>query len=85
MREGAAAFTASPQTLAAYPQPTETMNKAAFWLESRTNLVKDGDDIVEWRDVRDVDPTATNHYYAVAEHTWARPRSTSAATSPAAG
>ena len=38
-------------------------DKAAFWLESRTNLVKDGDDIVEWRDVRDVDPTATNHYY----------------------
>jgi hypothetical protein len=48
----------------------ETMNKAAFWLESRTNLVKDGDDIVEWRDVRDVDPTATNHYYAVVEHSW---------------
>ena len=70
VREGTAAFTASPQTLAAYPQPTETMNKAAFWLESRTNLVKDGDDIVEWRDVRDVDPTATNHYYAVVEHSW---------------
>ena len=70
VREAAAALTASPQTLASYPQPTETMNKAAFWLESRTNLVKDGDDIVEWRDVRDVDPTATNHYYAVAEHTW---------------
>ena len=70
VREGTAAFTASPQTLAAYPQPTETMNKAAFWLESRTNLIKDGDDIVEWRDVRDVDPTATNHYYAVVEHSW---------------
>ena len=70
VREGAAAFTASPQALAAYPEPTETMNKAAFWLESRTNLVKDGNDIVEWRDVRDVDPTATNHYYAVAEHSW---------------
>ena len=70
VREGAAAFTASPQTLAAYPQPIETMNKAAFWLESRTNLVKDGDDIVEWRDVRDVDPTATNHYYAIVDHTW---------------
>ncbi len=70
VREGGVAFTPSPQALAAYPQPTETMNKAAFWLESRTNLVKDGDDIVEWRDVRDVDPTATNHYYAVAEHSW---------------
>ena len=70
VREGTAVFTPSPQAFAAYPQPTETMNKAAFWLESRTNLVKDGDDIVEWRDVRDVDPAATNHYYAVAEHTW---------------
>ena len=70
VREGAVAFTPSPQALAAYPEPTETMNKAAFWLESRTNLVKDGDDIVEWRDVRDVDPAATNHYYAVAEHSW---------------
>ena len=70
VREGAAAFTASPQTLAAYPQPTETMNKAAFWLESSTNLIKDGDDVVEWRDVRDVDPTVTNHYYAVVEHSW---------------
>ena len=69
VREAAAALTASPQTLASYPQPTETMNKAAFWLESRTNLVKDGDDIVEWRDVRDVDPTATNHYYAVTDNT----------------
>ena len=69
VREGAAAFTASPQALAAYPEPTETMNKAAFWLESRTNLVKDGDDIVEWRDVRDIDPTATNHYYAVVDNT----------------
>ena len=70
VREGAVVFTASPQALAAYPQPTETMNKAAFWLESRTNLVKEGDDIVAWRDVRDVDPAATNHYYAVAEHSW---------------
>ena len=70
VREGGVAFTPSPQALAAYPEPTETMNKAAFWLESRTNLVKDGDDIVEWRDVRDVDPAATNHYYAVAEHSW---------------
>ena len=70
VREGGVAFTPSPQALAAYPEPTETMNKAAFWLESRTNLVKDGDDIVEWRDVRDIDPTATNHYYAVAEHSW---------------
>ena len=70
VREGAVAFTPSPQALAAYPQPTETMNKAAFWLESRTNLVKEGDDIVEWRDVRDVDPAATNHYYAVVEHSW---------------
>ena len=47
VREGTVAFTASPQTLAAYPQPTETMNKAAFWLECRTNLVKDGDNILE--------------------------------------
>ena len=70
VREGAVAFTPSPQALAAYPQPTETMNKAAFWLESRTNLVKEGDDIVAWRDVRDVDPAATNHYYAVVEHSW---------------
>ncbi|MBR0506498.1 MAG: hypothetical protein IJJ84_13935, partial [Kiritimatiellae bacterium] len=69
VREGTAVFTPSPQALAAYPQPTETMNKAAFWLESRTNLVKDGDDIVEWRDVRDTDPTATNHYYAVVDNT----------------
>ena len=69
VREGTVAFTASPQALAAYPQPTETMNKAAFWLESRTNLVKDGDNIVEWRDVRDVDPAATNHYYAVTDNT----------------
>ena len=69
VREGTVAFTASPQALAAYPQPTETMNKAAFWLESRTNLVKEGDDIVAWRDVRDVDPTATNHYYAVTDNT----------------
>ena len=46
VREGGVAFTPSPQALAAYPQPTETMNKAAFWLESRTNLVKEGDDIV---------------------------------------
>ena len=70
VREGAVAFTPSPQALAAYPQPTETMNKAAFWLESRTNLVKDGDDIVAWRDVRDVDPATTNHYYAIVDHTW---------------
>ena len=70
VREGTAVFTPSPQALAAYPQPTETMNKAAFWLESRTNLVKDGDDIVEWRDVRDVDLAATNHYYAIVDHTW---------------
>ena len=70
VREGCVAFTPSPQALAAYPEPIETMNKAAFWLESSTNLVKDGDDVVEWRDVRDVDPTATNHYYAVVEHSW---------------
>ena len=70
VREGGVALTSSPQALAAYPQPTETMNKAAFWLESRTNLVKEGDDIVAWRDVRDVDPAATNHYYAVVEHSW---------------
>lgn len=69
VREGDVAFTASPQALAAYPQPTETMNTAAFWLESRTNLVKYGDDIVEWRDVRDVDPATTNHYYAVTDNT----------------
>ena len=70
VREGSVALTATQQELAAYPEPTETMNKAAFWLESRTNLVKDGDDIKVWRDVRDTDSSETNHYYAVVDNTW---------------
>jgi hypothetical protein len=70
VREGSVALTATQQELAAYPEPTETMNKAAFWLESRTNLVKDGDDIKVWRDVRDTDSSVTNHYYAVVDNTW---------------
>ena len=71
VREGGVALTATQQELDAYPQPTETMNKAAFWLESSTNLVKDGDDIKVWRDVRDTDSSVTNHYFAVADNTWA--------------
>ena len=70
VREGGVKLTETQQELDAYPQPTETMNKAVFWLESRTNLVKDGDDIKEWRDVRDTDPSETNHYYAVVDNTW---------------
>ena len=71
VREGSVALTATQQELAAYPEPTETMNKAAFWLESSTNLVKDGDDIKVWRDVRDTDSSVTNHYFAVTDNTWA--------------
>ena len=71
VREGGVALTATQQELDAYPQPTETMNKAAFWLESSMNLVKDGDDIKVWRDVRDTDSSVTNHYFAVTDNTWA--------------
>ncbi len=70
VREGGVALRKTEQLVSAYAQPLEVMNRAAFWLESRTNLVKDGDDIRMWRDVRDTDGTATNHYYAVTDNTW---------------
>lgn len=50
-----------------FTKPTAILNKAAFWVDSAVNVVRNGDDVIAWRDAREIDPDTDTYPRATSQ------------------